>query len=229
VRAVLLAVALAAGCTVEREAFRSSPDAAPPITTCAAAYLAPEGALCAMPDACFRPGLNDPLCCQDIVFCGGGQLVHETKCDPLCSKCGFDADCPFAKAICDLGRCVACPDPGACAACPAGWTTLQRNGCPTCDCAPPSQCGPDGSCPGDQKCYVGAVCVPGCIPGYDCCANVCAGVNPPCSMPAPLGCNMKCPVELGCGLCAAASCFCEQGSWTCKPQCADVPTKCFLP
>src|SRR5262249_21142357 len=157
-------------------------------------------------------------CCQDYAFCGAGMLIHETKCDPAaCIKCVGDADCTFGKEICDLGRCVACPDLGACAPCPAGFATLARNGCPSCDCAPPSECDGARPCGGVQKCYLGEVCVKGCVPSYDCCANVCADATQPCSMPAPLGCNMKCPVELGCGTCAAEACICDQGTWVCKP------------
>src|SRR5262249_48004256 len=161
------------GCTVEREALRSAPDAFT-IATCDAAWPAKDGAACTLADACFRPGASDPLCCQDIAFCGAGTLVHETKCESGCSKCDFDSDCGFGAALCDLGRCVACPDLGACAPCPDGWTTLARNGCPSCDCAPPSQCNAKQVCDGLEKCYLGAVCVLGCVPSFDCCANLCA-------------------------------------------------------
>ena len=154
-------------------------------------------------------------------------------CDPSCVQCADDLMCVYGQSTCQGTTCVPCLDaPGGpmCQACPPGWTYLSRNGCPTCECAPPNECeSPDGiPCGGDpnspEQCYVGdryadAACAPS---DSGCRADVCSA--PGCSAPAPLGCFTECdPPDPPCGMCATDTCECDPatGAWNCTKICVD--------
>lgn len=227
--AAVLALLALGGCNVERAVLSSARDAAVDVTTCDQAFAAAAGSSCALADVCVRRGVSDPVCCRDLAFCSDGLLRRTEECEELCAPCELDRQCPIGEAICDGTRCRPCPDTATCPACPEGWARLERNGCATCDCAPPSECVVPDGCEAPQVCYVGSVCARGCDDPLRCCANVCAAADPPCARPAPLGCEMRCPAELGCASCAAAACACEAGTWRCRAQCAGGSPACFVP
>jgi hypothetical protein len=182
---------------------------------------------------CDRANPVDPTCCTDYAYCTMDGLVMDTVCDPECA-CVDDSTCEYGVRICELstGLCEQCPSPDLCPACPDGWTRLQRNGCETCQCAPPSQCERPGDLCDDQQswCYPGASCAEMCdafTPG--CCANACSA--PGCPEPAPVGCFAECPPELGCQtFCATQSCVCDGAQWTCDAICVeDLSVSCVYP
>lgn len=204
---------LGVGCGFEREVL-SNP--AGVVASCEDAWRSgTSGAPCAFEGTCARATPLDPDCCTDFAYCAGA-LVVDTSCAPGCG-CEVDADCVPGLSICAAPECVACPSEALCEPCPEGWERLERNGCPTCRCAPPSQCEPEVAPCVEGECYPGSSCAEGCDPDQDaCCANVCAA--PGCEGPAPVGCLTACTDATG-GLCATSTCACEDGAWTC----ASVP------
>jgi hypothetical protein len=220
-RLAVLGVVAWLGCTSEQAVLEVSQ-----VTSCDGAWLATAGAACAFAGTCNRVDPADPVCCTDTAYCNNGALVADRACNPDCTGCADDRECAPGAAICTAGHCTPCPSTINCQACPQGWQRLERNGCATCDCAPPSQCNPGPTVPGTtngcvlpEVCYPGKRCTPGCAPGDDCCANTCSA--PGCPGPAPVGCFMPC-VNMPCMQCAAESCECmPNGSWFCTPRCVD--------
>lgn len=124
---------------------------------------------------------------------------------------------------------VECPAALDCEACPAGHDYLFRNGCQTCECAPPSHCHEDLDCGDGAFCAPGQRCAEGCD-RLECCVNVCS--DGACPGPAPEGCAMECAGQSCDGLCVAEGCFCDAftGSWQCAPgPCEVTPAACFFP
>jgi hypothetical protein len=242
-RAILLAVAAVAGCTVSHEVLRGD-DA--PVTTCDQVWASgAPGDPCTLTAPCERDSPDDPSCCFDYAYCRMGELVMDTTCNPDCSSCVDDHSCVAGAATCDGMTCTPCPPIGPgqlCPPCPANWINLTRNGCPTCECAPPNECapGPDGTSgcnmdPNGDQCYQGErFADPGCAPDdAGCFANVCS--MPGCTSPAPLGCFTACdPTTMPpCQMCATTACECDPatGAWTCQSICIDgfsLSLNCFL-
>jgi hypothetical protein len=222
VRTIVIAV-LVAGCA-EFTALEN-PDGV--VVTCDEAFSAQDGADCALAGPCERPLPANPACCTDYAYCTTSGLVVESVCSPDCA-CEVDTSCSYGEAMCTNSVCAPCPATDACPPCPEGWMPLLRNGCASCECAPPSQCDALGeNCSDEQQiCYAGASCAAGCDatqPG--CCDNVCA--LPGCTDPAPVGCYTDCPPELGCELCATDHCICDGLRWTCDALCVeDVALDC---
>ncbi|MBP6631323.1 MAG: hypothetical protein KBG28_25610 [Kofleriaceae bacterium] len=231
-RGVLALAAAVAACTGEQAVLFQD---AGVVTSCAQAFTPMPGDRCLLAAPCTQPSPTDPTCCTDFAYCTDGVLARDTVCDPSCATpCMTDRECPFGSATCDGTRCVACtpPGPNGCDPCPPGWEPLQRNGCPTCECAPARECDPMQGCPNDPmtpQCYTSQSCAAGCAPGDPtCCTNVCAA--PGCPEPAPVGCFMTCDPQTMCGLCAADDCDCVGGRWTCTPVCVDrLTTTCQAP
>lgn len=226
IAALVLALVLSA-CTTRRTALVSldggidAGPPVPPITSCEEALAVGfDGAPCAFPEPCET--MRGP-CCFQRVGCEGERLVlPPVECEAGCIDCASDRDCSLP-TYCEGARCVECPmiDPGMCPPCPPPLELRVRNGCTTCECAPPSQCTVPEECGPMRVCAPGQLCAPGCGPAPECCSNVCA--DPGCELvPVPLGCFMDCPPELGCPdpLCVAAACRCELGRWVCDPVCA---------
>ena len=221
--------ALVAGCTVERDVLVTAT-----ITTCEDAVVADLGAACAFAGTCTLPTLANPLCCDDVADCKDGRIERSQQCKASCASCRDDTGCEAGKAICDGSVCVACPIV-ACPACPANWVPLERNGCPTCDCAPKPSCGPNVSgaaCVTPQKaCYVGADCTAGCAANDEgCCTHQCADAG--CTGPIPTGCLAVCPGPIAsvCHTCAATQCDCVGGAWQCMIACVDgAHASCVAP
>lgn len=188
---------------------------------------------CDFTDVCALPLPMSPTCCAELVACTGGSLSVRPYCDDGCVTCDGDSDCEPGMRLCDGQQCVACPDVTSCATCPAGTAPITRNGCRTCECAPPSQCeasDPAGHCDpmNTQVCYPGQRCGDGCQPGEaGCCLNVCA--LPGCASPAPLGCDTPCRSANGCMTCQTTNCRCDGMAWTCDEVCADLTGACFFP
>lgn len=237
---LLVAVLAVAGCTVSHQVFGDDD----PITTCEQVWLTgAPGDPCELAGTCERDAPTDPMCCIQFAYCRMGELVMDTTCNPDCATCADDHACAPGSAVCNGMACEPCPpDPsgGGCTAmCPPGWATLTRNGCPTCECAPPSECtAADGTvmCDpnGSQLCYPGArYADQGCAPDdLGCTANVCS--EPGCPAPAPLGCFTACDItNPTCGQCATDHCECDPstGSWSCTQICIDQYPQsltCFL-
>jgi hypothetical protein len=229
-RALALAVVALGACTVERQVLGG--DAV--IDSCDEVWAFGEpGDACALDEPCDRPTPMDETCCIDFAYCRNGELVMDVSCDLDCFACVDDHGCPAGAAVCNNQICEPCPltpaggmDCGF--SCPEDWEFLTRNGCPTCDCAPPSECdlgetmcmtnSPDGIA---RHCYQGDhVADLGCAPDDSgCSANVCAPAG--CAAPAPLGCLLPCTTDPACGLCATDSCTCEGGAWICAEICVD--------
>jgi hypothetical protein len=237
---LFLAVALGA-CTTEHQLFGDD-DAI--LTTCSDVWATgePDDA-CDLSEPCARDAPGDPLCCTQFAYCRMGLLVMDQTCNPSCVQCVDDLSCAPGEATCQGTSCVPCLDGGPagqmCAQCPPGWVYLTRNGCQTCQCAPPSECsGPDGIVCGDpnmsEQCYMGASYAdPGCSPlDPGCRADVCS--IPGCAEPAPLGCFTQCdPSNPACGTCATDTCECDPstGTWSCTQICIDQYPQsltCFL-
>jgi hypothetical protein len=222
-----LAVALAAGgCTVSRDVLVDM------VTTCPAALAGEPGELCAFDGLCSEqsPG-GSANCCQDTAYCANGRLVVAHDCNPDCTPCVDDHQCQRGAAICDGKVCEPCTANPICpTACPAGWVHLQRNGCETCDCAPPRTCDATMPACASGLCYPGAACAAGCAPGDSgCCADECA--MPGCPLPVPTGCLATCPPTMtGCQVCATDACTCMAGKWQCTIVCAPgLHSSCIAP
>jgi hypothetical protein len=235
-----LAIAVLAGCTLERDVLSQDGE----ITSCADVWvLGDPGDACDLAAPCTRPTPMQTECCTDFAYCRMGSLVMDTTCNPDCAPCIDDSQCQPGAAICGVaGLCEPCTTIAPCdpmTICPPGWQFLSRNGCPTCECAPPDECGlnPDGTavCTDPStglECYRGANCVDGCPPNGDCCADVCSSGG--CMGPAPLGCFMDCDAMMMpmCSMCASTACECIAGNWSCQPVCLDgtmVSLPCVVP
>ncbi len=213
-----------AGCGVEREVLRNPTEV---VTTCADAWrVGVNGGSCAFEGTCSRPSPLAPDCCTDYAYCAGSSLVLSDSCSEGCG-CISDDDCVSGASICAEGACVACPGEALCAPCPEGWERLSRNGCATCQCAPPSECGPTAECE-VGTCYPGASCADGCDAEHEgCCANVCAEEG--CASPAPLGCVTAC-TDGSEGWCATSFCACAAGAWVCEAIAIDeLDVSCSFP
>lgn len=204
-----------------------------PLTACSeVAMRTSDNQACSFTDVCAEPDPTDPGCCQTFVSCQAGLLQFDRYCTTDCQACRDDSQCVAGRQICDGNTCVACRGPAECPPCDPGLVPLTRNGCATCQCAPPSEC-TDGtmSCDGSPTsiCYPGMVCAPGCVPGDPgCCANVCAERG--CPSPAPLGCDTIC-TDPGCdpGNCITTACECVGARWECTGSCGTPTGMCFQP
>jgi hypothetical protein len=203
----------------------------PVITTCELARVAAEGDACDLPEPCFQTAASGGGCCTTRETCRDGGLTVDTGCGSACTtQCGPDRDCPYGKAFCQGGLCTPCAGAHDCPACPAGWVRLERNGCPSCDCAPPSQCDvlDPSTCPDPARCYIGGLCAEGCQ-SFDCCVNVCSVAS--CFFLAPEGCPLPCRTIPGCTSCALEQCECIGNSFACRERCVAPGTvrDCKLP
>jgi hypothetical protein len=191
------------------------------ILDCEQARLGADGDSCALPEACLwsEPSVGGG-CCTVRAACRQFELAIETGCGSTCDACPRgDLDCPFGAALCLGGLCTPCPRTDGCPPCPAGWVPFGRNGCPTCECTPPSQCDVfvPASCPAPDRCYIGAFCAEGCD-AFDCCVNVCS--NGDCIPIAFEGCPVPCTRTPGCSSCALEQCEClPGGTWSCRERC----------
>jgi hypothetical protein len=222
--AFLAACVLLVACTDERRVLE---DPEGLVSSCANAFAEPAGAPCVLAGRCERAASSNPLCCTEVATCSAHALVLTTECDPACD-CDSDGDCPFGQATCGEIRCEPCAPTSLCPACPAGWVRLERNGCDTCQCGPPSACmTPGEACGADQVCYAGQSCASGCDATVEgCCSNACAASG--CLGDAPVGCHTPCTD--GCTSCATSTCRCEARTWVCDSICAeDVPLVCTYP
>ncbi len=211
--AALAALALA-GCTSSVPVFEL-----PPITDCEAARLGVDGDRCDLFDRCLWSDPAPGGCCTTRATCEQSVLSIDTGCGTECGLCGPDRDCPFGEAFCQGDRCTPCPETAPCPPCPAGWVPLERNGCPSCECAPPSQCDvlSPATCLPPDRCYIGALCAEGCE-SFDCCVNVCS--NAECIPIAFEGCPTACSTISGCSECALEQCECMPGgTWVCRERC----------
>lgn len=244
---IAVAAAVLAGCTVEHQVLNGDDV---PVTTCEQVWLTgAPGDPCALTSQCTRDSPTDPMCCFDYAYCRMGALVMDTTCNPDCSSCADDHGCVEGAAVCNGMACEPCapPNPGGmCAQCPPGWVNMTRNGCMTCECAPPSECDPinpdgtgvmcqDPNDPNGGECYPGMrFADPGCAPDDPgCFANVCSISG--CQGPAPLGCFTSCddPAMPPCAQCATTACECDPGTgtWACAQICLDqtpVSLNCFF-
>ncbi|HUJ60637.1 MAG TPA: hypothetical protein VLX92_19180 [Kofleriaceae bacterium] len=230
IRALVL-VALCA-CTVDRDVLVANQT----ITTCPEALAGASGQACAFTGTCDGNPGSPSSCCSDTAYCEGGALVVNHACNPDCAPCTDDRQCTLGAAICTNDVCEPCPSTASCTACPAGWTRLARNGCPTCDCAPPSDCNgatTANACLAVSSgiCYVGADCTSGCAPGDEgCCSNQCAAQG--CTGPIPVGCMASCASSgVTCATtCVADHCDCVAGQWKCTAACVDgAHASCIAP
>jgi hypothetical protein len=135
------------------------------------------------------------------------------------------------------GAAVTCSDASerCSAACTRGFllTSSERNGCTTCECAPPSECERDADCAAGEVCYAGRHCADGCREPSCCFGNQCS----------PAGCQASTSSCLlfGCaggGECFAACdetrCECDGASWLCQSttggdEAASCPQACAPP
>lgn len=224
--AVAVALAMLAACVTEDGDVLQQ---GTPLTSCdQVAMRTSDEQACTFSGACAISTPSDPACCQVLASCVAGTLSLERYCEPGCGECMDDTTCERGATVCDGGRCVACADPDECTPCAAGLVPLERNGCATCICAPPSECSLDpAECMG-ELCYPGMLCAPGCAPeDPGCCANACAPAG--CPSPAPLGCDTVCPVELNCESCVTGACECVRDTWVCRAVCGERTGVCFQP
>lgn len=150
-------------------------------------------------------------------------------CECPVMSCYIHADCPY-EMLCAGGICQSCPEAGDnCGApCFDGSSRIAtvRNGCPVCECAPPSQCWSDEDCGGPpMRCYPGSQCDDGCAGDPTCCSgNICALEG--CDETYYLTCGaVGCPDGLMCVTsCPSPQCMCDPGAtgWTCEPDCGDA-------
>lgn len=220
---LLLALALAA-CTSPIPVLQL-----PVLSSCDLAQLGESGDPCNFSGACFwSETTSSDGCCTVRGTCAQGRLsATRMDCRPQCEVCGIDFECVYGEAVCNDSRCTPCPELDAsCAPCFPGWVPLGRNGCPSCDCAPPSQCSllNPSSCPSPNTCHLGSRCAEGCD-APDCCVNLCTGSQ--CSGPAPEGCPVSCRITPDCSACALEGCVCTPasgggiGRWTCHERCVE--------
>jgi hypothetical protein len=224
----LACAVVAVACNSDREVL-----IARPVAICENGFGSPANTECFFPDVCERPTGPDPDCCVERAYCQAGSLKVVQECRPFCRSCVNDRFCPRGAAICSQGLCEICPRVDQCMACPAGWQRLRRNGCETCDCAPPATCALEiggADCLLNDTCYPGATCAEGCDNNdAGCCATGCA--NAGCSGPIPLGCVLAHCSLPGCSLCAADTCQCVAGAWQCSARCiagVGVRSSCTL-
>jgi hypothetical protein len=165
-------------------------------------------------EGCFE----EDECSVRAFYCELGQLYPYSE-----EKCGCvdDLECEPG-FLCAGNHCHECAWDQTCDPCPEGQDYLMRNGCPTCQCAPPGQCHDDTECGEGFVCSLGTACAEGCS-RLDCCVNACSDGS--CPEPAPEGCSMECEDRPECGnLCLAEACWCDgqTGTWQCKAGACDV-------
>jgi hypothetical protein len=116
----------------------------------------------------------------------------------LCEEGGVCSECS--------GGTPSCPD-----TCPDNFFALsiERNGCPVCECAPLSQCVQDSDCQPWEICYAGSQCEDGCTEPWCCFGNQCSQPN--------------CAPGIGIGNCAAFGCHAGD---TCLSACEEVVCDC---
>jgi hypothetical protein len=233
-RALLLAAvaALLAACTVERQVLLDDTL----LINCEQVWVRGEsGDRCDLVEQCARNTPENETCCVDFAYCVMGELAMDTTCDQDCVTCTDDHGCTAGVAVCNGSLCETCEqlDPAGsmeCDDCPPGWIYLTRNGCPTCECAPPSECDQNlaDGCPqtepgGPQQCYQGMRSADLACATDDagCFANACS--PPGCAPPVPAGCFTECRTIPECGQCATNNCECDQasGGWICDEICVD--------
>jgi hypothetical protein len=227
---MLAFVALAFSCTAEHDVLVADPQ----ITTCDQALLGQTGQACAFSGTCANDDAAAPTCCGTIATCNDGALAIDSDCASTCVTCANDTGCANGTQICAGTVCIVCPPTEACSPCPANEVQLERNGCPTCDCAPPATCMMTTTsaslCTGSDKCYKGADCTSGCTPADPgCCSDQCAAMG--CTGPIPVGCLAPCTGSAAsCTTCAADHCDCVAGAWQCTIACAEgAHASCVAP
>ena len=151
---------------------------------------------------------------------------------PVCvcpsAPCYVHGECPYG-SLCSAGSCQSCSEAGDNCDLPCSdrfsLIATVRNGCPVCECAPPSECWFDEDCGGPpMRCYPGAQCDEGCEGDPMCCSgNLCGLIG--CDETYYLPCAaVGCPSGLMCMTgCPPPMCTCDPGSmlWTCEPECAE--------
>jgi hypothetical protein len=148
---------------------------------------------------------------------------------PTVVSCYVHAECPYG-FLCSAGICQSCveAEDNCDMPCSDGSSLVAnvRNGCPVCECEPPSECWFDEDCGGPpMRCYAGAQCNEGCEGDPTCCTgNLCGLMG--CDDTYYLPCAaVGCPSGLTCMTdCPLPSCSCdpELMFWTCDPECADA-------
>ncbi|MBL8950333.1 MAG: hypothetical protein JNK82_06130 [Myxococcaceae bacterium] len=181
-----------------------------PYTDCQTALdLGQVGEPCSGITACSRT--LEP-CCTEKLECAGIITSYTRSCDD-CQPCAGDAMCA-EQTLCLSNRCEPCPRvTHTCPMCPNGLVPFDRNGCSTCDCAPPSSC---PSCTPGGTCAPSAYCASGCV-GPGCCVEQCS--VPGCDGPNPEGCSTDCDGVSCPGSCVATGCTCAGPGWSCTPKC----------
>lgn len=173
-----------------------------------------------LPNSCLDPcpyGVPVPIIRNGCAVC---------TCPPP-QICKEHAECPMG-SLCSAGTCLACSVAGDHCGAPCGPDTkvvaFIRNGCPVCECAPPSDCAIDQDCgdPAVMHCYAGALCDPGCAGTPKCCyGNYCGPVG--CPELDKLPCSaVGCPSAMTCKTaCPRPTCKCDPGQmlWMCDPPC----------
>lgn len=152
---------------------------------------------------------------------------------PVCvcpaSQCFVHAECPYG-FLCVGQTCQSCVDVAELCNLPCAdgfvLNATVRNGCPLCECVPPTECRTDEDCGGPpMRCYPGAQC----DEGYDgqplnCNGNRCGLEG--CDETYFLPCSaVGCPSGLMCmSSCPAPMCWCDpsNGGWMCDPECYDA-------
>ena len=229
--ALAAAAAALAACTVERQVLLDDTV----LITCEQVWATgAPGDRCDLVEQCARNNPDNETCCIDYAYCLTGELAMDTTCDPECATCTDDHGCAAGAAVCSGMLCESCDlmtDPAGtmCNDCPPGWTYLTRNGCLTCECAPPTECDQNvaDSCspadPGGSQCYQGLRLADAACASDDagCFSNTCSA--PGCEPLAPVGCFTECRELTDCGQCATNDCECDPGSgtWVCDEICVD--------
>ncbi len=231
--ALVGAVLAAAACTETVQVLQPPPDAAVRdaaigVDNCEEAFIVDVGTTCLTGLWCEVP-VPDVPCCTVTAQCDAGAVLERTEsCD--CASCEDDSGCAFGVQTCDAGMCVDCPIEAACDACPDGLLWLDRNGCTTCVCAPPTECSPTGECD-VGACVRGDRCSDGCpAEDYGCCSSVCDFNAGECPTPVPQGCEIACDAaHQDCGGCVTIDCNCVGGEWSCGQICVgDLAPTCSV-
>jgi hypothetical protein len=208
-----LLMLLLCGCELpSRDVLTTNPVKPPPgpFIDCASAIAKGQvGDSCiGLPELCVE---DTSACCKTMLACDKLTITSITRDCSTCASCAADKECSGTD-YCVNKVCEPC-EARVCPACPSPFVRVLRNGCDTCDCAPP----PCGTCAGTQKCAQGAYCQPACD-GPECCASFCAEGG--CASPDPEGCSTDCGAQ-SCALCRASACQCLGGKWSCSAVCAE--------
>jgi hypothetical protein len=160
---------------------------------------------------------EEDACTLRAFYCEAGHLYPYTE-----DRCECVDDLACAPGfLCAGSHCYECEWDVTCEPCPDGQDYLMRNGCPTCQCAPPGQCHDDSACGDGFVCALGSICAEGCS-RLDCCVNACSDGS--CLEPAPEGCSMDCERPECGNTCLAEACWCDgaTGSWQCTAGACDL-------